>query len=56
MAEVMVAADSELVGKTVVEAQFRDRYRLTVIGLRHGRVALERGLLDEPLRSATRCC
>ena len=50
MAEVMVAADSELVGKTVVDAEFRTRYRLTVIGLRHGRVALERGLLDEPLR------
>ena len=50
MAEVMVAADSELVGKTVVDAKFRTRYRLTVIGLRHGRVALERGLLNEPLR------
>ena len=50
MAEVMVAADSELVGKTVIDAEFRDRYRLNVIGLRHGRVALERGLLSEPLR------
>jgi di/tricarboxylate transporter len=50
MAEVMVAADSELVGKTIVNAQFRTRYRLTVIGLRHGRVALERELLNEPLR------
>ena len=50
MAEVMVAVDSELVGKTVVDAEFRTRYRLTVIGLRHGRVALERGLLNEPLR------
>jgi di/tricarboxylate transporter len=50
MAEVMVAADSELVGKTIVNAQFRTRYRLTVIGLRHGRVALEREFLNEPLR------
>jgi di/tricarboxylate transporter len=50
MAEVMVAADSELVGKTIVNAQFRTRYRLTVIGLRHGSVALERELLNEPLR------
>ena len=50
MAEVMVAAESELVGKTLVEAESRERYRLTVIGLRHGRVAIERGLLSEPLR------
>ena len=50
MAEVMVAADSALAGKTVVEAQFRTRYELTVIGLRRGSVALERELLDEPLK------
>jgi di/tricarboxylate transporter len=50
MAEVMVAADSELAGKTIIDVQFRTRYRLTVIGLRHGSVALERGLLNEPLR------
>ena len=50
MAEVMVAADSELVGETVVEADFRDRFRLSVIGLRRGQAAIERGLLDEPLR------
>jgi di/tricarboxylate transporter len=50
MAEVMVAADSELVGKTIVETQFRTRFRLTVIGLRHGNVALEREILNEPLR------
>jgi di/tricarboxylate transporter len=50
MVEVMVAADSDLVGKTIMEAQFRSRYRLTVIGLRHGNVALERGILTAPLR------
>ena len=50
MAEVMVAADSELAGKTVVEAAFRTRYGLTVIGMRHGREAMARGLLDERLR------
>jgi di/tricarboxylate transporter len=50
MAEVMVAADSALAGKTVVEAQFRTRYELSVIGLRHGSVALERELLDEPMK------
>jgi di/tricarboxylate transporter len=50
MAEVMVSADSELVGITVVDAHFRTRFGLTVIGLRHGRVAQERGLLNQPLR------
>jgi K+/H+ antiporter YhaU regulatory subunit KhtT len=36
MAEVMVTADSDLLGRTVREAGFRTRYQLTVIGLRHG--------------------
>jgi di/tricarboxylate transporter len=50
MAEVIVPADSDLVGKTVVEAGFRTRTGLTVIGLRRGRVALDRGLPDEELK------
>ena len=50
MAEVMVAADSDLVGKSVVEAQFRTRYRLTVIGLRHGGAAVAQGLQHDRLR------
>jgi len=50
MAEVMVAADSELAGKTVREARFRSRYGLTVIGLRQGRQPIARGVADEPLR------
>lgn len=50
MAEVMVSADSELVGTTVVDAQFRTRFGLTVIGLRHGLAAQERGILSQPLR------
>jgi di/tricarboxylate transporter len=50
MAEVIVPATSELVGKTVVGARFRDRYGLTVIGLRRGAVALEHGLQNEELR------
>jgi di/tricarboxylate transporter len=50
MAEVIVPANSELVGKTVVEAEFRTRYGLTVIGLRRGAAARERGLLNEPLK------
>ena len=39
MAEVIVPANSDLVDKTVAEADFRSRYGLTVVGLaprRHG--------------------
>jgi di/tricarboxylate transporter len=50
MAEVMVAADSDLVGHTVTETEFRTRFGLTVIGLRRGRTALQRVLRDELLR------
>jgi di/tricarboxylate transporter len=50
MAEVIVPADSELVGKTVAGASFRDRTGLTVIGLRRGGVAHQRGLQNETLR------
>src|SRR5262245_57172097 len=44
MAEVMVAADSELAGKTLVEVAAPSRYGLTVIGMRRGREALARGV------------
>jgi len=50
MAEVMVAADSSLVGKSVIESDFRSRFHLTVLGLRHGRTASGRGYAAEPLR------
>src|SRR5262249_40617429 len=50
MAEVIVTPDSDLVGKTVIEAGFRSRFGLTVIGLRHGRVPQEGGALNEKLR------
>jgi di/tricarboxylate transporter len=50
MAEVIVPADSDLVGRTVTEARFRDRFGLTVIGLRRGGVAHERGPQNETLQ------
>jgi di/tricarboxylate transporter len=50
MAEVILPATSELVGMTVVGARFRDRYGVTVIGLRRGTVAHERGLQNETLK------
>lgn len=50
MAEVMVGADSTLVGKSVAGSDFRSRFQLTVLGLRHGRTVVGRGYLGEPLR------
>jgi di/tricarboxylate transporter len=50
MAEVMVGADSDLVGKTVVAADVRDRLELSVLGLRRGQSAVHGPLRDEPLR------
>ncbi len=49
MAEVIVPPTSELVDRTVVEAKFRSRYGLTVIGLRRGDHAHEGSLLNERL-------
>jgi di/tricarboxylate transporter len=55
MAEVIVPADSDLVGKTVVEAEVRSRFGLTVIGLRHGRVPGRTASSTRNCGSATRC-
>ena len=50
MAEVMVSADSELIGKTVAEARLRTRFGLTAVGMRHGQATYEGPLLGEKLR------
>lgn len=50
MAEVIVPADSELIGQTVLTSQFRTRTGLTVLGLKRGRTALDQGMLDAPLQ------
>ena len=50
MVEVMIAADSGLVGKTVIEAALRTRFHLTLVGLRRGQKAIEGGHLSEPLK------
>jgi di/tricarboxylate transporter len=50
MAEVIVPADSDLVDKTVIESGFRSGFGVSVIGLRHGRVALEGPIGHEKLR------
>jgi di/tricarboxylate transporter len=49
LAEVIVAATSDLVGQTISDAEFRTRFNLTVIGLRRGVVAHGREFLHEPL-------
>jgi di/tricarboxylate transporter len=49
MAEVLLVPTSDLVGGTVVEAGFRTRFGLTVIGLRRAVVAYERSLVNEAL-------
>jgi di/tricarboxylate transporter len=51
MAEAIVPADSDLVGRTVIEAEFRTRFGLTVLGLRRGAATGEREHLTEALRA-----
>ena len=50
MAEVMVGADSTLVGKTVAESDVRDRFGLSVIGLRRGQAPVPGRPRDERLQ------
>jgi di/tricarboxylate transporter len=50
MVEVIVPASSELIGKTLVEANFRTQSGLTAIGLRRGRDVHTKELLREELR------
>jgi di/tricarboxylate transporter len=50
MAEIILPASSDLIDKTVVSARFRDRYGLSVIGLKRGAVAREHGLQNEVLK------
>jgi di/tricarboxylate transporter len=51
MVEVLLPPDSELVGRTVIDANFRRRYGLYAIGLRRKRTALEGGVAGERLRA-----
>ncbi len=50
MIEVILPVNSKLIGKTLLESNFREQYGLTVIGLRRGRTCLRRGLLKELLK------
>ena len=44
--EVILPAESSLIGQTVLEARIRSEYGLTVIGLRHGNKVVTHDLLD----------
>ncbi|WP_295434202.1 SLC13 family permease [uncultured Thiodictyon sp.] len=48
-AEIMLAPESKLIGKTLREIEFRGRYRATVIAVRHRGKPLTMNLVDEPL-------
>lgn len=50
MVEVILPADSELIGQTVLQARVRREFGLTVIGLRRGKVVHGYGLLNETLK------
>ncbi len=50
MAEVILPAHSELIDKSLIEIDFRRRYRLTVIGLRRGQDTYQAGLREEKLK------
>ena len=49
-AEVILPADSTLIGQTVLEARIRSEYGLTVIGLRHGNKVVMHDLPGERLK------
>jgi di/tricarboxylate transporter len=49
-AEVILPAESTLIGQTVLEARLRSEYGLTVIGLRHGNKVVMHDLREETLK------
>lgn len=51
MAEVIVHPDSAIIGKSLLESEFRSHYRLNVVGVRRDDEALEHELSNEKLKS-----
>jgi len=49
MVEAILPANSELIGKSIVETAIRTRFGVTVIGLRRGDIALDRDFLNDAL-------
>jgi di/tricarboxylate transporter len=50
MVEIILPAESRLIGQTVLETHMRSEYGLTVIGLRHGGKVVTENLLTEKLK------
>jgi di/tricarboxylate transporter len=50
MVEALVAPESRLIGRSVLEARMHSETGLTVLGIRRGRKVLTDGLLDERLK------
>ncbi len=50
MAEVIIPANSVLVGSTIVRSKFRDQFGLSVIGIRRGSKAMDRDILNVELK------
>lgn len=50
MAELLIPATSRLIGQTVISARFRTTYRLSVVGLKRGKMPFSGNVQDEPLR------
>jgi K+/H+ antiporter YhaU regulatory subunit KhtT len=48
-AEVMLAPDSKLIGKTLGELEFRSRYSLAILAVRHRGESLTTNLADQAL-------
>ena len=48
-AEIMLAPESKLIGKTLSELEFRSRYQVTVLAVRHRGEPLTTNLADRPL-------
>jgi len=50
MVEVILPAESQLIGQTIQKARVRSEYGLTVVGLRHGGKVVTEGLQTERLK------
>jgi di/tricarboxylate transporter len=49
VAEIMLAPESKLIGKTLKEIQFHSRYKATVLSIRRRGELMTEGLLEQPL-------
>lgn len=50
MAELMIPAESNLIGKTAITAKFRSLYQLSIIGIKRGAIPIVSDVQNEPLQ------